>query len=81
MAAVEFPAGRTAVSAQRPEPGPSHAEQSPSRRAASRRSGTGNLGKLARRLGLTVGGVALLAAGIAMGNGARKRIDRLAHGF
>ncbi len=43
--------------------------------------GTGQVGTFARRAGLTLSAVVLLLAGIALGNGVRKRIDRVAHGF
>ncbi len=45
------------------------------------RSAKHNLGKLAGALVLITSGLAALIIGIGIGNAARKRIDRWAHGY
>ena len=55
--------------------------QYPSGRYPPGRSVKHHLGKLAGALTLITGGLAGLIIGIGIGNAARKRIDRLAHGY
>jgi len=58
-------------SSQEPQPG----------RSPSRRNGFRELAKMAKGLALACGVVATLIIGIAIGNSARKRIDRMSHGI
>lgn len=69
------------MSVQTPVPDQAPLEQSSSRRSALHRSGTRSSRKPLRRLALAISALLLFFIGVAMGNGARKRIDRLTHGY
>ncbi len=56
-------------------------DQPTSRQHTSGRSVKHNLGKLAGTLALITSGLGALIIGIAIGNAARKRIDRWAHAY
>jgi hypothetical protein len=65
-------------SPQEPGPSPQESEPGPS---PSGHHGFHDLVKLAKVLALALGGLATLLIGIAIGNSARKRIDRMSHGI
>jgi hypothetical protein len=76
------------MSAPPVEPGqPSSGEPEPSPQGSqpgfspSRHHGFQDLLKMGKGLGLALGALATLAIGIAIGNSARKRIDRMSHGI
>jgi hypothetical protein len=71
-------------SSEEPGPSPQESEFSPQEPAPgpspSRHHGFQDLLKLAKGLAVAVGVLATLLIGIAIGNSARKRIDRMSHG-
>lgn len=71
------------MSASHPSPGQPEAEtgQRSTLPAAVREHGGRSRAKLAGAVALVIGGLVILGSGIALGNAARKRVDRWAHGY
>jgi hypothetical protein len=69
------------MSAPSPDTNQPAFRQYPATRHSSAHNGKQDLVKLAKGLALISSALAVLTVGIVIGNAARKRIDRWAHGF